>query len=127
VTGQASSLQRALDRLLSLQDGDQGFLDVVACGSGALPALRRLLFTRDPSGLFQPRCRVVAALSALEVRDVLVAALSALEVRDVLADFLQAPRACADAVEAAGEDAVALRALQRIAARLERGSRKGWP
>ncbi|PPQ33605.1 hypothetical protein [Rhodopila globiformis] len=86
-------MQRALDRLLSLQVGDQGVLDVVAVGSGAIPALRRLLFARDPSGLFQARCRVVAALAALEARDVLLA-------------FLQAPHACADAVEAAGEDAV---------------------
>jgi hypothetical protein len=97
-------LQRALDRLLSLHDGDRGVLDVAAYGQRALPALRRLLFRREPSGLYQPRCRVVEVLAALGEHEVLI-------------DFLESSHEIADPVEAAGEDAVvnaAARALRGL-------------
>jgi hypothetical protein len=97
-----AALEHALERIISLQDGDRGVLDVVACGPGAIPALRTLLFRREPSGLYQPRCRVVEALAALGARD-------------VLRDFVNADRDIADPVELAGEEAVlnaAVRALR---------------
>jgi HEAT repeat protein len=59
----------------------------------AIPALRALLFQREPSGLYQPRCQAVKALAALEAYDVLI-------------EYLNAPRAIADPVERVGEDAV---------------------
>ncbi len=95
------SLDDALNRLVSLQDGDRGVLDAVACGRDAIAPLRTLLFRREPSGLFQPRCHVVEALAALGARD-------------VLREFVLSDRDIADPVEAAGEDAVlnaAVRAL----------------
>lgn len=39
----ASDIQRALDRLKSLHDGDLGVPDIIACGRRAIPALRALL------------------------------------------------------------------------------------
>jgi hypothetical protein len=95
-------LGQAVDHLISLQDGDRGVLEVVACGTEAIPQLRRLLFAREPSGLYQPRCRVVEALAALRAEDVLIA-------------FLHLDREIKDPVEQAGEDAVidaAARALK---------------
>lgn len=97
-------LQRALNELRSLQDGDLGVTNVVGFGSWAIPSLRALLFEREPSGLYQPRCRVVEALSALGAHDVLL-------------DFLATPREIPDAVERMGEDAVI-----NAAARALRGS-----
>ena len=84
---------RAVDHLVSLQDGDRGVLETIACGAEAIPLLRHLLFEREPSGLYQPRCRAVAALAALGAQDVLIA-------------FLHVDREIADPVESAGEDAV---------------------
>jgi len=98
-------LDRAVDRLMSLSEGDRGVLDVVACGRQAVPRLRTLLFQREPSGLFQPRCRVVDALALLGAHN-------------VLTEFLMADRNIADPVERAGEDAVlnaTARALHRVA------------
>jgi hypothetical protein len=86
-------LTRALGRLTSLQEGDLGVLDVVACGTRAVPKLRALLFRREVSGLYQPRCRAVEALAALDAHDVLI-------------EFLNTDRDIADPVERAGEDAV---------------------
>lgn len=97
-----TGLTRALERLMSLQDGDRGVLDAVACGVDAVAPLRTLLFRREPSGLYQPRCRVVGALAALGARDVLRA-------------FVQTHREISDPVELAGEEAVlnaAVRALR---------------
>ena len=96
-----AALECALERIISLQDGNRGVLEVVACGPGAIPPLRILLFRREPSGLYQPRCRVVGALAALGARD-------------VLRDFVNADHDIADPVELAGEEAAlnaAVRAL----------------
>ena len=51
----ASDIQRAVDRLKSLHDGDLGVLDVVACGRRAIPALRALLLEGQSSGIYHPR------------------------------------------------------------------------
>jgi hypothetical protein len=99
-----NDIERAVRRLLSLADGDLGLLDVVAIGPRAVPRLRALLFGREPSGLYQPRCRVVEALAALGAQDVLL-------------EFLAAERHFPDPVEQAGEDAVlnaAARALHGV-------------
>lgn len=69
----------------------------------ARQALRALLFEREPSGLYQPRCLAVRALAALEAYDVLV-------------DYLNAaPREAADPVERVGEDAVINAAARALA------------
>lgn len=59
------TLQGAIDKLLSLHDGDAGGLAVVACGASAIPELRRHLYQREPSGLYEPRCHVVELLVRL--------------------------------------------------------------
>jgi hypothetical protein len=86
-------IARAVARLTSLHEGDLAVVEAVACGKGAIPALRSVLMRREPSGLFEVRCRAVAALAALEAYDVLI-------------EFLEANRFAADPVERLGDDAV---------------------
>lgn len=88
-----SRIESAISRLQSLHDGDRGVVDVVACGPQAIPALRRLLFEREPSGLYGARCRAVEALAALGGCGVLI-------------EFLETERSSADSIERLGEDAV---------------------
>jgi hypothetical protein len=89
----SARVQRAIDKLKSLHDGDRGVIEIAACGRRAIPALRALLFEREPSGLYRPRCQAVKALAALEAYDALI-------------EYLNAPRETADPVERIGEDAV---------------------
>jgi hypothetical protein len=91
--GEASRLELAIQKLKSLHDGDQGLIETVAYGIEAIPALRALLAEREPSGLFQARCRAVEALAALKAYD-------------VLAEFLSTPREASDPVERFGDEAV---------------------
>jgi hypothetical protein len=89
----AGDVARALERLTSLHDGDLGVIEITACGSRAVPALRALLLEGAASGIYQPRCRAVEALAALGADDVLI-------------EFLKAPRDVPDPVNRTGEDAV---------------------
>jgi HEAT repeat protein len=89
----AGEVRRALDRLQSLKDGDLGVVDITACGRRAIPALRALLLEGRSSGIYQPRCRAIEALSALGAHDVLI-------------EFLSSPREISDPVNRTGEDAV---------------------
>jgi hypothetical protein len=101
---QPHEVERAIAKLKSLQDGDVGVLDVIACGNQAIPALRRMLFERERSGLYQTRCRAVEALAGLEATDILI-------------EFLGTERIITDPVERMGEDAVinaAARALPNV-------------
>lgn len=82
-----------VERLTRLHDGDAAVVEVVEQGAAALPALRRLLFQPEPSGIFEPRCRAVEALAALGARNVLI-------------EFLSHPREIDDPVERLGEEAV---------------------
>ena len=99
-------VRHAIGTLKSLHDGDLGILEVTDCGSQAIPALRALLFERDPSGLYQVRCRAVEALAGLGAHEVLI-------------DFLSTPREIADAIERVGEDAVVNAAARALANRNE--------
>jgi hypothetical protein len=96
------AVQRAIGKLESFHDGDIAILDVVACGDRAIPALRTLLFDREPSGLYQVRVRAVDALAKLGAHEVLV-------------EFLSTPRDVTDPVERLGEDAV-INAAARVLA-----------
>jgi hypothetical protein len=89
----ASDVQRALERLKSLHDGDLGVVDITACGSRAIPALRAFLLEGESSGIYHPRCRAAEALAALGAHDVLI-------------EFLNSPRSVADPVNRTGEEAV---------------------
>ena len=86
-------VESAIAELKSFQDGDLGVVHVIGCGEQAIPALRTMLFEREPSGLYQARCRAVEALAALGAYDVLIG-------------FLEAERKIIDPVERMGEDAV---------------------
>ena len=99
----APDIQRALERLKSLHDGDLGVLEIVACGRRAIPALRALLLEGEFSGIDHPRCRAVEALAALSAHDVLI-------------EFLSAPRDVADPVNRTGEEAVINTAARALAA-----------
>lgn len=98
----AERLDRAINRLTSLHEGDSGLIEVVAVGAAATPALTKILRAREPSGLFQVRCRAVEALAALE-------AFSA------LGDFLRSRPEIVDPVERLGEDVVVSAAARAIA------------
>jgi hypothetical protein len=89
----AKDVQRAIKKLASFTDGDMGVIDAVACGTGAIPALRVILFVREPSGLYETRRRAVEALSRLRGDDLLI-------------EFLDTPRHIVDPVEQTGEEAV---------------------
>lgn len=99
-----SKIEEAVRALESLHAGDHSILDVVASGKAAVPALRRVLFRREPSGLFQVRCRAVEALAALEANEILV-------------EFLRSFRAASDPIERLGDDAVINAAALAVAKR----------
>jgi HEAT repeats len=88
-------VRRAIMRLTSAHDGDLGVGDVVACGRKAIPAVRAVLFRREPSGLYETRRRAVEALARLHAHDDLLAFLEAGTARGI-----------ADPVEETGEAAV---------------------
>lgn len=95
-------VRQAIDRLKSLHDADGGLVEVVTLGTVAIPALSEVLFAREPSGLFQVRCRAVEALAALKAFS-------------TLAQFLRMRRDTADPVERLGDDAVVSAAARTIA------------
>lgn len=93
-----------IERLKALRDADRAVIDLVALGAPAVTSLRRLLFQREPSGIYAPRCNAVAALAALRAEDALL-------------EFLEHAPAVEipDPIERTGEDAVinaAARALR---------------
>jgi hypothetical protein len=90
---QPPNIEQAIAKLKSLSKGDLGVADVIACGEKSIPVLRTVLFEREPSGLFQPRCRAIEALAGLGANNVLL-------------EFLQADRIIADPIERLGDDAV---------------------
>ena len=97
-------IEHAVGRLKSLHDGDTGLLEVIKLGPDVVPALRRLLFAPEPSGLHQARHRATEALAALGAFD-------------VLADFLVSRQPIVDPVERLGEEVVigaAARAISRL-------------
>jgi hypothetical protein len=89
----SDDVQSAIDKMMGLRDGDLGVVDAVCCGRRAIPALRHLLFWREPSGIYQPRCWAVRALSILGAFDVLL-------------EYLKTRHTTRDPVERAGDDAV---------------------
>ena len=95
-------LGRALNHLTSFHDGDDSVAEILALGTDAIPALSQILTQREPSGLFQVRCRAVEALAALKAFS-------------VLGDFLRKRRDAADPVERLGDDAVVGAAARAVA------------
>jgi hypothetical protein len=100
----APKLTEAINRMMSLHDGDRGLLEVVACGKEAIGPPRFLLFKREPSGIYEPRRRVASALRSLQAYD-------------VLREFLALRREISDPVERTGEDAVINAAARELMCR----------
>lgn len=86
-------IDQGIARLHSLREGHLAVPELIACGPAAVGPLRAILFARDSSGIFQPRCQAVEALSALGAKEVLM-------------EFLAHPPEVADPVEQAGVNAV---------------------
>jgi hypothetical protein len=104
VNTKQSNVDAAIAKLVSLHDGDIGVVETIDCGNAAIPKLRAILFSREPSGLYETRRRAVEALQGLRAFDVLRA-------------YLNEPREITDPIERTGEDAVinaAARALGRF-------------
>lgn len=98
----ASALERAMAMLLSEHTGNVGVVEVTALGERAIPPLRAVLLTREPSGLYESRRRAVDALRSLEAYD-------------VLAEYLGHPLDVTDPIEQTGEEAVINAAARGIA------------
>jgi hypothetical protein len=96
------AVERAIDRLKSLHTGDAAILEAIACGRAIVPDLQRLLFGREPSGLFQVRVRTVVTLAKLRAYGPLL-------------EFLRTRQPMADPVEQLGDDAVINAAAQALA------------
>lgn len=96
------NLAAALSKLGALDRDAEGVQEVVAVGEGAIPALKDFLFRREPSGLYQVRCRAVEALGQLGAFD-------------VLKEFLRDRGAAADPVERLGDDVVISSAARWLA------------
>lgn len=94
-------LATALSKIRALHKDADGIAEVVAIGAAAIPALQQILLEREPSGLYQIRCRVAVALGLLRAFD-------------VLEDFLRKPPS-GDAIERLGDDAVVSTAARAIA------------
>ena len=99
-----ADLSAALSRLRSLHTDADGIADVVAIGACAIPALKAILFEREPSGLYQVRCRAAEALGLWGAFD-------------VLEEFLREWKSAADPVERLGDDVVISRVARAISQR----------
>jgi HEAT repeat protein len=79
--------------MTSLRGGDAAVAEIVASGCLMIPPLRAILFSRDPTGLFEIRCRAVDALAKLGAFPVLF-------------EYLETWPRAVDPVERLGDDAV---------------------
>ena len=98
-------VQRLVDRLNSLKEGELAVVELVACGKRAVEPLRRFLLYGKPGGIFQPRQLAVEALAELGAKDVLL-------------EYLASGKHISDPVDRYGEEAV-----ENTAARLLAGWR----
>lgn len=98
-------VQRLVDRLNSLKEGELAVVELVACGKRAVEPLRRFLLYGKPNGIFQPRQHAVEALAELGAKDILL-------------EYLASEKHIFDPVDRYGEEAV-----ENTAARLLAGWR----
>jgi HEAT repeat protein len=105
-TSRKTEPEALIARLKALYDADRATLELTALGPRAIPPLKKFLFQREPSGLYESRVNAVFALRALKAEDVLL-------------EFLHnAPEVdIADPVERTGEDAVINAAARALAHR----------
>ena len=91
IQSRAEAAFKAVNGLRLLHD-EGALLRAVGFGRDAIEPLRALLNEREPSGIYQPRCRAATALGMIGAHDVLL-------------DFLDHPRTVDNVIERAGEDA----------------------
>ncbi len=96
-------IYEAIAKLRNLREGDHAVVELISCGHAAIKPLRDYVFTRDPSGMYQPRCQAITALAALGAKEALTEILTNLRTYD-------------DPVEQTGEDAVASAAARALTA-----------
>jgi len=90
-----------VERLQSLGEGESAIADLVACGSRAVPHLRKFLLAGRITSVPQPRVWAVEALAWLRANDVLL-------------EYVQAPARTHDPQLLLAEDAVKNTAARRI-------------
>jgi len=90
---EAAPVEELVESLASLHEMERTTLRLISCGRSAVPALRGFLFRPDASGIYEPRCWAVRALSRIGAQEVLI-------------EFLNADHFCTDPVAQFGEDAV---------------------
>jgi HEAT repeat protein len=95
-------LGNAIAALASLEGGEEGVIAVLGFGAAAIAPLGSLLFQRERSGIYQPRCRAAKALGFLGAYN-------------VLREFLTLRREIEDPVERTGEDAAINAAARALA------------
>jgi hypothetical protein len=98
-----AEIERLVQNLNSLEEGERTVGTLMAYGRSAIPALRRFLLEGRPSVVYQPRRWAVEALAGIGARDVLI-------------EYLKHKRLLADPAVRFGEEPVenaAARALAR--------------
>ena len=98
-----SPIARLIQDAQSLHGGERAMAALVAYGQKVVPALREILFARDPSGIYQPRCWAVQALAKIGARRVLL-------------EFLNYTNETQNPVERFGDEAVINTAARAVAA-----------
>ena len=99
-----AEIERLVQKLNSLQEGESAVGTLIAYGQAAIPALRRFLLEGRPGVVYQPRRWAVEALAGIGARSVLI-------------EYLKQKRSIADAAVRFGEEPVENAAARALAAR----------
>jgi hypothetical protein len=95
-------IQRLMKDLGCVRDGEAAACKLVSYGARAVGPLKEFLFQGRPSGIYEPRRRVVAALASLGAKDVLI-------------EYLRWQKQIPDAIARFGEEAVENAAARALA------------
>ena len=99
-----AEIERLVQNLNSLQEGESAVGTLIAYGQAAIPTLRRFLLEGRPGVVYQPRRWAVEALAGIGARSVLI-------------EYLKQKRSIADAAVRFGEEPVENAAARALAAR----------
>ena len=100
--GEARISASTVESLLSLHSTISGEIELLKIGTAAVPVLRQFLFTRVPSGIYQPRCSAVHVLTTLHANV-------------ALRDYLTSVSDASDPIERMGDEAVVNEAARALA------------
>ena len=98
-----SIIQRLINLLNNLRDGEDAMDRLVACGARAIPFVQKYLIEGKPSHIYQPRQRAVKVLAKLGAKEALI-------------QYLSTPREIADPIIRFGEEAVENEAARALSA-----------